>query len=294
MIGVWLAHAAAHYVDLTGRSLRSRRGVVHGSSTGRRYASRRTMTPSTSRCSRTRDQRLAVRALCARGLDRSLAVGAHGLAADRHRRLERRHEPCRRSRAAARAYGSAGSCYATLARLRRPLPEARHETTRAARNGASHAADLAHRPRARGAGTAPGIAAAISTTARRSAQRRPSSECRIDSIAQSWAVLSQVLPIRNAHAAAAMEAVGRGMLVRRDDGQAGAAVHAALRFTRRSRSRLCQGAYPPGDPGEWRPVHPCRRVVGDRLGRGSARETRRPTLFALLNPINRSDDAQRR
>ena len=107
-----------------------------------------------------------------------------------------------------------------------------------------------------------------------------SDECRIDSIAQSWAVLSGAADAgAGARAMAAVE--------RESDppaGRAGAAVHAAIRQDA-ARSRLHQGLSARHSR-ERRPVHPCRAVVGDGLRRRSARATRRPTLFSLLNPIN--------
>ena len=106
---------------------------------------------------------------CARALDRSLAVGAHGLPADRHRRLERRHEPGR----------PRGPRRERLARL---VPAHDALGVRAAGRGPRRARARRHvararaRPQggARGArrGTATGIGAPTSTTGRRSAPPR--------------------------------------------------------------------------------------------------------------------------
>ena len=91
-----------------------------------------------------------------------------------------------------------------------------------------------------------------------------SDECRIDSIAQSWAVISGVAdPERASRAMAAVERE----LIRGDDGL-------ALLFTppfdrTDARSRLHQGISA-RHPRERRPIHPCRRLVGHRL-----REARR-------------------
>ena len=86
-----------------------------------------------------------------------------------------------------------------------------------------------------------------------------SEECRIDSIAQSWAVISGAGdPGRARLAMAAVE--------RRADppqGSPGAAVHAAVRQDA-ARSRLHQGLSA-GHPRERRPVHPRGVVVGHGL-----------------------------
>ena len=92
-------------------------------------------------------------------------------------------------------------------------------------------------------------------------------ECRIDSIAQSWAVISGAAEAT--HAARAMAALDK-YLLRRDDSVI-AAVHPALQSSG-ARSRLYQGL-PAGHSGEWRTIHPWRG-----LGRAGLRHAgrRRP------------------
>ena len=100
-------------------------------------------------------------------------------AADRHRRLERRHEPGRRRTARARASGSAGSC-TPRSRPSLDLADGRGETG-ARRDLAAARGRAAGSARARSAGTATGIGAATSTTARRSARPRAANAASIRS-----------------------------------------------------------------------------------------------------------------
>ena len=144
--------------------------------------------PTASRRSPTQDG-IGVRALRAR--DRQGADGRRPRpAAHRQRRLERRHEPRRPAGHAAKASGSASSSTPCSRSSRR---SARRAATRAARERyRSEAGRLRTHAGAR-AGTANGTGAATTTTARRS-DRAQNDECRIDSIAQSWAVLSGAVP----------------------------------------------------------------------------------------------------
>ena len=122
-------------------------------------------------------------------------------------------------------------------------------------------------------GTAHGIAAAASTTARRSA-RAARDECKIDSIAQSWSVLSgEGDPARSR---TAMEQATK-MLVDDELGDR-QAVHAALRQDGEG-PRLHQGLSA-GRARERRPVHPCGDMVRHRAGRDG---TRRRRLSLLLD-----------
>ena len=100
-------------------------------------------------------------------------------AADRHRRLERRHEPRRRAGARARASGSAGSCTRPSTAFA-PLAEARGEHDARAALARARGARCTPRSSAT-AGTATGIGAATSTTARRSAPPRATSAASIRS-----------------------------------------------------------------------------------------------------------------
>ena len=147
-------------------------------------------------------------------------------AADGHRRLERRHEPRRRAAARARASGSAGSSITTLDALRALSPRRAARRERAAEWRAARGRRCKARSKRQAwdgdwyrrayfdDGTPLGSVA--------------NSECRIDSIAQSWAVISGA---RRAGARRARHGGGRQIsgAPRRE---AGAAVHAALRASR--------------------------------------------------------------
>ena len=100
-----------------------------------------------------------------------------------------------------------------------------------------------------------------------------SEECRIDSIAQSWAVLSGAADPQRARRA--MAAVDRELIL--PAGGSRAALHAAVR-SHDGRSRLHQGLSA-RRARERRPVHPCRAVVGDGVrGAGGWREGGRAVL----------------
>ena len=103
---------------------------------------------------------------CVRAVALSLETGPH-LAADGHRRLERRHEPGRARGARARASGSPGSCSRSCRRLPR-WPAARGDTDRARYRAHTRSWRRASKRR----GTASGIAAPISTMGRRSGRAR--------------------------------------------------------------------------------------------------------------------------
>ena len=123
---------------------------------------------------------------CARALDTSLRSRQSRPAADGNRRLERRHESGRRSAARARASGSAGF---SMPRCRR---SPRWRIAAASRHAATAGGGMPPRsdsPSSETAGMAAGTSAPISTMGRRSGLQA-SDECQIDSIAQSWAVLS--------------------------------------------------------------------------------------------------------
>ena len=127
----------------------------------------------------------------------SLARGAHRLAADRHRRLERRHEP-RRRKGAGESVWLGWFLHAALTAFA-PLRRGTRRDDAASRSWRAHAAALQaslereawdgdwYRRAFFDDGTPLGSAA--------------SEECRIDSIAQSWAVLSGAAPARAGGAA---------------------------------------------------------------------------------------------
>ena len=91
---VWLPFAVTHYVEVTGDTevldevVPFLEGPPLAAGESDAY-----FEPNVS------TQRASLFEHCARALDRSLAVGPHGLAPHRQRRLERRHEPRRSGRA---------------------------------------------------------------------------------------------------------------------------------------------------------------------------------------------------
>ena len=183
---LWLPFAVAHYVQVD----------------------RRSATCSTSRCRSCAAPALApgeqdaygepevsdeVGTLfehCVRAIERSLAGRRARPAADRRRRLERRHEPRRPSRAAARASGWAGSCRRSCATSPRIVAAARR---RAARRplAARSANACSRRLEQTWDGDWYRRAYFDDGTPLGSAQAQ---ECRIDSISQSWAVLVGAAP----------------------------------------------------------------------------------------------------
>ena len=165
--------SGCHTPPRTTRRDRRRRRARRNGAVSRRpdAARRRAATRTSSRRSRTRAASLFEH--CARALDASLAVGAHGLpligTGDWNDGMNRVGVGAR-----ARASGSAGSS-TPHSRPSRPLADARAEHRRAPQRWLEHAGALARRPRTRQAGTVTGIGAATSTTERRSARRRTSS-----------------------------------------------------------------------------------------------------------------------
>ncbi len=216
---------------------------------------------------------------CALGLDHALATGSHGLpligTGDWNDGMSRVGEG-----GAGESVWLAWFLYAALQEFT-PIAEARGETNRA-RTWRAHAAALRtsvereawdggwYRRGYYDDGTPLGSAA--------------SSECRIDSIAQSWSVISGAAD--PARAARAMTAVDE-QLVRRHDGL-------ALLFTPPfDHTPLDPGyikGYPPGirenggqytHAGIWSVIALAMRGDGDRAGE----------LFAMLNPINHARTA---
>ena len=135
---------------------------------------------------RSEESATPLRALRARDRARP-AVRRARPAADGLRRLERRHEPASATRARARASGWPSS--STRCSRRSPTWPARHGDAAFAERCLAEAAALHGEHRATRLGRRAGIAGPTSTTARRSA-RRPTDECQIDSLPQSWAVIS--------------------------------------------------------------------------------------------------------
>ena len=202
---------------------------------------------------------------CTRAIERSLTAGAHGLPLIGQRRLERRHEP-RGARRAGRERVArlvpATRCCSSSAPL---CAQARRRGARGPLRGRGQ---HGWRPCSSWPGTATGTGARYydDGSPLGSAQN---DECKIDSISQTWAVLSGAAP--PARAERAMDAV-RTHLVRR-------ATRAVLLLT----PPFDQSAQDPGlhqglsagRARERRAVHPRRDL--DHHGRrpGSATATRR-------------------
>ena len=223
--------------------------------------------------------RLALRALPARdrqGPDRRRARAA----AHRQRRLERRHEPRRLARAAARAPGSASSSTACS-------PSSRRSATSGATPSGPSA--TAARPRRLG-----GVLERTwdgewyrrgyydDGTPLGSAQN---DECRIDAIAQSWAVLSAAVPAalrrarhgRGPHAPRAARARGCSPCSRRPS-TARRRIPATSRAIRPACARTAASTRTPPSGRSW----PWR-------GSGSGDEA--VELFHMLNPVNHTRTA---
>ena len=217
---------------------------------------------------------------CVRALEHGLPARRPRPAADGHRRLERRHEPRRR-----RGQGRE--------RLGRLVPDRRSSREFAAlaeaRGDPARAATLprpgrgAPAPPSRSTpGTATGIAGPTSTTARRSA-RPQNDECRIDSLAQSWAVISGAADPERARQAMAVGRRAAGPARRRPDppvrprrSTRARSSPATSRATSRASARTAAST-PTRPPGSSRPPR--------SLGRGR----RAVELFDLLNPIRHAD-----
>ena len=216
---------------------------------------------------------------CALALDQSLAVGRHGLplmgAGDWNDGMNRVGE---KGEGESVWLGWFLLCGADG--LRADCAERAANRPTAPDSGSMHANALKVRARARGLGRRLVSQGLLSTTARRSARRR-SEECRIDSIAQSWAVLSGAAP--PARAARAMAALDRE-LIRRDDGLA---LLFAPPFDRTPLDPGYIKGYPPGvreNGGQY--THAAAWTVMAFAASGDGDKA--AELFAMLNPINHS------
>jgi cyclic beta-1,2-glucan synthetase len=275
----WLAYAAAHYVETTGdvavldESVAFLEGRALGAGEHDAYYQ-----PMVS------DERAPLFEHCALALDASLALGAHGLpligTGDWNDGMNRVGE-----KGKGESVWLGWFLHAALSSFA-PLAKARGEEVRAAK-WLAHAAALQAALEREGwdgewyrrgfydDGTALGSAV--------------NEECRIDSIAQSWSVISgAAAPDRARRAMAAVDA----QLIRREDGL-------ALLFTPPfDRTALDPGyikGYPPGvreNGGQYTHAAAWSVIAFASLGEGE----KALELFSLLNPINHTStraDVQR-
>jgi cyclic beta-1,2-glucan synthetase len=268
---IWLAYTAAHYMDVTGdvRILDEVVPFLEGAqlAAGEHDAY---FQPATSEDSATFFEH------CARGLDSSLARGAHGLpligTGDWNDGMNRVGE-----RGRGESVWLGWFLHASLVAFA-PRATARNEGARAAR-WLDHAAALRvalEREAWDGAWYRRGFF--DDGTPYGSAR---SEECRIDSIAQSWSVISGAADPQRAEQA--MSAVAEH-LIQRDTGL-------ALLFTPPfDRTTLDPGyvkGYPPGlreNGGQYTHAAAWSVIAFALLGQGD----QAASLFSMLNPINRS------
>jgi cyclic beta-1,2-glucan synthetase len=276
---VWLAYAAAHYVDVTGDTAVLDESVP--------YLAGPALAPDEHEAfflPETAGETGTLFEHCARGLDRSLDTGVHGLpligTGDWNDGMNRVGES-----GAGESVWLGWFLCASLAAFA-PLATSRGETARASK-WLSHAAALRSAIERKGwdgdwyrraffdDGTPLGTSAGT--------------ECRIDSIAQSWSVLSGAAdPARARHAMAAMEA----HLVRAEDRLA---LLLAPPFDRTPLDPGYIRGYPPGireNGGQYTHAVTWSIFAFAALGQGE----KAAALFAMANPIRRSStraDVQR-
>jgi cyclic beta-1,2-glucan synthetase len=276
---IWLAHAAAHYVGTSGDS-----AVLDESVPFLEGRQLRSGEHDAYFLPMPAEQSATLFEHCARGLDQSLAVGEHGLpligTGDWNDGMNRVGE-----RGKGESVWLAWFLHATLAAFA-PLAETRDEHARAARWRA-HMATLQN---------------ALEQDAWDGAWYRrgyfddgtplgsaTSSECRIDSIAQSWSVISGAAD--PARASRAMAAVDERLV---DHGE-GLALLFAPPFDRTPLDPGYIKGYPPGireNGGQYNHAATWSVLAFAALGQGD----KSAELFSLMNPINRTStraDVQR-
>jgi cyclic beta-1,2-glucan synthetase len=269
---IWLAYAASHYVETTGNAtildelIPFLEGQPLHAEDGDAF-----FQPTTS------DQSASLFEHCARGLDLSLATGVHGLpligTGDWNDGFTRVGNQGR-----GESIWLGWFLYTTLTAFS-PLAEARGEALRAA-TWRTHADALKIALERDGWDGGWYRRAYFDDGSPLGADENP--ECRIDSIAQSWSVISGAAdPVRAAHA---MDSADQH-LVRRDPGL-------VLLFTPPfDRTALDPGyikGYPPGlreNGGQYTHAAAWSVIAHAMLGDGD----KATELFSLLNPINHAN-----